>query len=74
VSLAESYGESSDRGTRIYNIEPKDLADVSDISPEEAQKILMKLIDKKWLEIDEGDDLMYLTNTKQLAHLAGHMG
>lgn len=74
VSLAESYGESSDRGMRIYNIEPKDLADVSDISPEEAQKILIKLIDKKWLEIDESDDLMYLTNTKQLAHLAGHMG
>ena len=74
VSLGENYGEVTDRGTRIYNLDPKDLANVSDISPEDSQKLLGKLVSKHWIEIDEADESLYLLNLKQLAHLAGHMG
>ncbi|TVR10373.1 MAG: Crp/Fnr family transcriptional regulator [Phormidium sp. GEM2.Bin31] len=74
VALGENYGEVTDRGTRIYNLDPKDLANVSDISPEESQKLLAKLVSKHWIEINEADESMYLLNLKQLAHLAGHMG
>ncbi|MBP0000396.1 MAG: Crp/Fnr family transcriptional regulator [Cyanobacteria bacterium SID2] len=74
VSLAESYGEPMEKGTQIYNIDVKDLADVSDITADEGQKILSKLVSKGWVKIDEANRAMYLVNLKQLAHLAGHMG
>ncbi len=74
VSLAENYGEKSDRGTQIYNIDPSDLANVADVSTEDAQKILEKLQGKGWVKIDASEEAIYLTNLKQLTHLAGYKG
>jgi CRP/FNR family transcriptional regulator, cyclic AMP receptor protein len=74
VNLAENYGDKTEKGNQIYKIEVKDLADLSDISVEDTRKILEKLRSKGWIEIDETDRAMYLTNLKQLTHLAGHMG
>ncbi|HIK32579.1 MAG TPA: Crp/Fnr family transcriptional regulator [Oscillatoriales cyanobacterium M59_W2019_021] len=74
VNLAENYGDKLEKGTQIYNIDFKDLADVTDIGVEETRKIMEKLGGKGWIEIDESANAMYLTNLKQLTHLAGHMG
>ncbi|MGB3240343.1 MAG: Crp/Fnr family transcriptional regulator [Geitlerinemataceae cyanobacterium] len=74
VNLAENYGDKTDKGNQIYKIEVKDLADLSDIGVEDTRKILEKLGTKGWIEIDHTDRAMYLTNLKQLTHLAGHMG
>lgn len=74
VNLAENYGEKTEKGNQIYKIEVKDLADLTDIGVEDTRKILEKLGTKGWIEIDEVDRAMYLTNLKQLTHLAGHMG
>ena len=74
VNLAENYGEKTQQGTQIYNIEFKDLADVTDIGIEETRKIMEKLIAKGWLKIEAPSEAMYLTNLRQLSHLAGHMG
>lgn len=74
VSLAESYGEATEKGTKIYNLDLKDLADVADITADDARKIMEKLVSKGWVEIDEASQAMYLVNLKQLTHLAGHMG
>lgn len=74
VNLAENYGDKLEKGTQIYNIDFKDLADVTDIGVEETRKIMEKLGGKGWIEIDESAAAMYLTNLKQLTHLAGHMG
>jgi CRP-like cAMP-binding protein len=65
---AEEYGIATERGTEIFNIPGQDLADISDISLENCQQILLKLQSKGWLEI-EGPALT-LTNLKQLHHLA----
>ncbi|MEB3831660.1 Crp/Fnr family transcriptional regulator [Phormidium sp. CCY1219] len=73
VSLAENYGQSTEKGSEIYNIPYKDLADVTDIGVEETTKIMEKLQSKGWVEIDEGNEAMYLVNLKQLTHLAGHV-
>jgi CRP/FNR family transcriptional regulator, cyclic AMP receptor protein len=70
VTLAENYGDKTAKGTQIYNIDFKDLADVADISVEETQKIVEKLDSKDWLKIDPSQQAMYLTNLKQLSHLA----
>jgi CRP/FNR family cyclic AMP-dependent transcriptional regulator len=73
VSLAENYGQHTEKGTEIYNIPFKDLADVTDITVEEATKIMQKLNEKGWLKIDADHDAVYLMNLKQLTHLAGHL-
>jgi CRP-like cAMP-binding protein len=73
VGLAENYGQPTERGTEIYNIPFKDLADVTDISPEETKKIMQKLLAKGWIKLDESQRAMYLINLKQLTQLAGHV-
>ena len=73
VSLAENYGQATEKGTEIYNIPYKDLADVTDIGVEETSKIMEKLNAKGWIKIDEAAKSLYLVNLKQLTHLAGHV-
>jgi CRP/FNR family transcriptional regulator, cyclic AMP receptor protein len=70
VYLGENYGVPSDEGTDIFNIPLQDLSDVSDISVDETTKIMEKLADKSWLAIDESQQVIHLTNIKQLTHLA----
>ncbi|PZV16686.1 MAG: transcriptional regulator [Leptolyngbya sp.] len=71
VALGENYGQDSNNGTEIFNIPPKDLADVSDIGVEETSKIMEKLDSKGWIKIDHANQSMHLINMKQLMHLAG---
>ncbi|MEX0271910.1 Crp/Fnr family transcriptional regulator [Leptolyngbyaceae cyanobacterium UHCC 1019] len=71
VALGENYGQDSNNGTEIFNIPPKDLADVSDIGVEETSKIMEKLDSKGWIKIDHANQSMHLVNMKQLMHLAG---
>ncbi|MGQ4646653.1 cyclic nucleotide-binding domain-containing protein [Lyngbya aestuarii] len=70
VSLAESYGQSTEQGTEIFNIPYKDLANVTDISLEDTTKIMEKLDSKGWIKIDPENQTICLINTKQLTHLA----
>ncbi len=70
VYLGENYGIPSEEGTEIFNVPIKDLADVSDVTSEDAAKIVEKLVDKGWVKIDESNQAIHLTNVKQLANLA----
>lgn len=71
VSLSETYGHPTGEGTEIFNIPLKDLADVTDITEDEASKIMAKLAEKSWLKIDADHQVILLMNLKQLHHLAG---
>ncbi|HEY9657532.1 MAG TPA: Crp/Fnr family transcriptional regulator [Allocoleopsis sp.] len=71
VALGDNYGIPSEHGTEIFNIPLRDLADVSDITPDETAKIMEKLNSKGWIRIDPSRQVIYLLNMKQLAHLAG---
>ncbi|NJO71612.1 MAG: Crp/Fnr family transcriptional regulator [Oscillatoriales cyanobacterium RM1_1_9] len=70
VELAESYGQSTEKGVDILNIPTKDLADVTDISPGDTNKILEKLVSKGWVNIDEDNKTIHLSNLKHLHHLS----
>jgi CRP/FNR family transcriptional regulator, cyclic AMP receptor protein len=70
VSFGENYGASSAHGKEIFNIPAKDLADVADIHAEEAAKIMDKLVEKGWIKIDQGRQVIDLINLRQLNHLA----
>jgi CRP/FNR family transcriptional regulator, cyclic AMP receptor protein len=69
VALGDSYGTASPQGTEIFNIPLKDLADVSDIGLEEVTKIMEKLQSKGWIQPDPTNQVLYLSNMQQLAHL-----
>jgi CRP/FNR family transcriptional regulator, cyclic AMP receptor protein len=69
VALGDSYGVATAQGTEIFNIPLKDLADVSDISLEEVTKIMEKLQSKGWIQPDPTNQVLYLSNMQQLAHL-----
>lgn len=71
VSLAENYGTLTDTGREIYNIPLQDLADVTDITVDETTKIMEKLGEKAWIEINPTQQTLQLLNLKQLTHLAG---
>jgi CRP-like cAMP-binding protein len=73
VSLGENYGYQSPQGLEIFNIPLKDLADVSDVSPDEAAKIMEKLESRGWAKTVPAAQAIYLVNMKQLAHLAGRI-
>jgi CRP/FNR family cyclic AMP-dependent transcriptional regulator len=68
--LADYYGRPRESAIALGNFPVRDLADLAQISPEETAMILDKLIAKGWLEIDTDQQLLYLTNPKQLANLA----
>lgn len=71
VSLGENYGQKSEKGREIFNISVKDLAEVTEISVDETSKIMDKLDEKGWIEIDDINNIIYLVNFKQLINLAG---
>ncbi|MGB3615042.1 MAG: Crp/Fnr family transcriptional regulator [Elainellaceae cyanobacterium] len=73
IHLSEQYGQPIEAGTKMFNVPPKDLADVTDISVDDTLKILDKLSSKGWIKIAPNEQTLYLTNSKQLAHLAGQI-
>ncbi len=73
ISLAQNYGQRTDKGIEIYSIPFQDLADVADITVEETTKIMQKLKEKGWLKIDAERQIMHLINLKPLTQLAGHL-
>jgi CRP-like cAMP-binding protein len=72
-TLQEAYGQPTEAGVELLNIPRKDLADLADISPDEATKILAKLLEKGWVVEDNARSVLYLRNTQQLAQLAGRV-
>jgi CRP-like cAMP-binding protein len=70
VVLAENYGQPTDKGSDILNIPYQDLANVTDISLKETEKIMEKLLSKGWLSIDDNEEVIHLLNMKHLSHLA----
>ena len=74
ISLADNYGESTEKGIEILNIVDSDLAQLSNIDLQETRKIKEKLEENGYLEIDLENQILCLTNIKQLNHLAGRFG
>lgn len=70
VSIAETYGYTGNQSIEIFNIPFKDLADVADVSLDEATKIMEKLESKGWITIDHSRQVIDLVNMRQLVHLA----
>lgn len=70
VSLQDAYGQPVESGIELLDMSAQDLADLSDITAEEASKIMAKLVEKGWIVQDPSRAVLTLTSPKQLAHLA----
>ncbi len=73
TALQETYGQPVEEGVELFDIPAQDLADLSDITPDETDKIMVKLDEKGWITRDVSRSSLVLKNTKQLAHLAGRL-
>ena len=71
--LAENYGQLQEKGIAIAQIPTLDLADITDIDAEEIEKIIDKLQNNGWIEINPNNHSLCLINIKQLIHLSGTM-
>ena len=71
VFLAENYGQFQEKGTVIVQIPTIDLADLTDVKVEETKKIIDKLQNNGWLELDRDNQNLCLMNIKQLTNLSG---
>jgi CRP/FNR family transcriptional regulator, cyclic AMP receptor protein len=69
VTLAEAYGQDTDQGIEIVNLTAKDLADVSDITIEEAGKILEKLTEKALIQPNPDRHVMQILQPKQMKQI-----
>lgn len=71
VSLAENYGEFQEKGTVIVPVPITNLAELTDLEVEETEKIIYKLKNNGWIEIDKDYQSLSLMNIKQLINLSG---
>lgn len=69
VSLAEAYGNTTNEGVEIFNIAPRDLADVSDVGGDDANKIISRLIEKGWIKLQSDRSVLLLPNLRQMQQL-----
>lgn len=70
TTLQDAYGEPVEDGVELFNIPRKDLADLADITPDEAERIMVKLAEKGWIVETANRPMLHLKNTRQLAQLA----
>lgn len=71
TTLAERCGIPTEEGTAIFHASDKAFADLADIDCDETRKAFAKFQQKGWVELDGSTHTLYLTNLKQLSHLAG---
>jgi CRP/FNR family transcriptional regulator, cyclic AMP receptor protein len=74
VALSEAYGQETPEGVEIVNLSPKDLADVSDVTIEEAGKILEKLGVKGLIKSNADQQLMHVLQLKQMQQILAKAG
>ena len=70
TGLAETYGSKTEAGIDIFSLPIQDIADLSEVSPDDATKVLDKLKDKGWIAIDPKRQVLTIANEKQMLQLA----
>ncbi len=71
MALQHAYGEPTEDGIKIIQLDYPDLADLADITRDETQKIMDKLQEKGWVSVDNSQAMLLIKQPKQMAHLAG---
>lgn len=70
-SCQPTTGQNLTTGSVIFNVPIRDLADITDISPDETQKIMTTLVNKGWVKIDPATNQLHILNSQELKLMAG---
>ncbi len=70
MGLAYAYGNKNEVGLDIFNLPTQDIADLSEVSPDDTNKVIEKLKDKGWVAIDPKRQVLSIVNEKQMEQLA----
>ncbi|BAQ65821.1 Crp/Fnr family transcriptional regulator [Geminocystis sp. NIES-3709] len=74
ISLADKYGQITEKGVKLYNFPIQNLADLAQLNLEECTQIIYKLEHKNLINIDLNSESLYISNLKQLHHIIGKLG
>jgi CRP/FNR family transcriptional regulator, cyclic AMP receptor protein len=69
VALANAYRQEESNTTDIVNLSPKDIADLGDVSLEDAAKVVEKLVAKGWVKPNPEKHVMHILNLNQMNQL-----
>lgn len=70
MGIANNYGVSADMGAEIFNVPVKDIADLASVNVDDTNKVIEKLKEKGWIQVDTKRQVLILSNPKQMAQLA----
>lgn len=73
VDLGEKYGQVAGEGVEIFSVPLKDLADISDITMPEAEKLMLRMQERKLVETVADASVLRMPQFKQLQHFAGRL-
>ncbi len=69
LSLGETFGSDTSLGLEIFNLSSQEIADLSGVSLEEAEQVLERMTEKGWLQSDKKEQILTLSNHKQILQL-----
>ena len=70
LGLGETYGSNVDGGIEMFSLPLKDIADLSEVSVDDTNKVVDKLKEKGWLLVDPKRQVLSIANLKQMQQLA----
>jgi hypothetical protein len=70
--LGETYGSDTSLGLEIFNFSPQEIADLSGVSLGDTEQVLERMTEKGWLQIDKKEQILTLSNHKQISQLIGN--
>ncbi len=67
VQLGETFGQETSRGKMLFNIPIRDLADLAEISVDEAQAIMDRFIEQGVIRVDPEQQVLHIVQFAKLA-------
>jgi len=72
LNLGETYGSDTSLGLEIFNFSTHEISDLSGVSFEDTAQVLERMTEKGWLQIDKKEQILTLSNHKQISQLIGN--
>ncbi len=72
LDLSETYGSDTSLGLEIFNFSPYEISDLAGVNFEDTEQVLERMTEKGWLQIDKKEQILTLSNHKQISQLIGN--
>ncbi|AFY73899.1 cAMP-binding protein [Synechococcus sp. PCC 7502] len=69
LDLSETYGTDTTLGLEIFNLSSQEISDLAGVNLEDTEQVLERMGEKGWIQIDKKEQLLILSNHKQISQL-----